>query len=201
MRREERLPLDEPARLHKPAVALIGDAKPILKRLLDELPKHNAKRASRRDEMERRQGIWRQRLLEGIGPQIAFLDAIRAELPEDGIFLVASLTKPIVSAAALVSAASPEPPQALRVMARVEAAVMRTPRVRRLFFTGWCSLSCPCDRIVAGVASPAGAGTSSWAAGWPVGMVMRRRPGWSASRSSPTGRAWSGPRPAPLRRS
>jgi acetolactate synthase-1/2/3 large subunit len=78
---------DEPARLHKPAVALIGDAKPILKRLLDELPKHNAKRASRRDEMERRQGMWRQRLLEGIGPQIAFLDAIRAELPEDGIFV------------------------------------------------------------------------------------------------------------------
>jgi acetolactate synthase-1/2/3 large subunit len=37
----------EPARLHKPAVALIGDAKPILRRLLDVLPKFNRKRASR----------------------------------------------------------------------------------------------------------------------------------------------------------
>jgi acetolactate synthase-1/2/3 large subunit len=78
---------DEPARLHKPAVALIGDAKPILARLIDELPRHNAKRPSRKAEMEQRQAIWRARLVEGIGPQVAFLDAIRAELPEDGIFV------------------------------------------------------------------------------------------------------------------
>ena len=42
---------EEPGRLHKPAVALIGDAKPILQRLLDVLPAHNAKRASRKAEM------------------------------------------------------------------------------------------------------------------------------------------------------
>ena len=53
---------EEPARLHKPAVALIGDAKPILRRLLDVLPAHNAKRASRRDEMQERQAAWRERL-------------------------------------------------------------------------------------------------------------------------------------------
>jgi acetolactate synthase-1/2/3 large subunit len=78
---------DEPGRLHKPAAALIGDAKPILKRLLEVLPAHNAKRASRKSEMESRQTAWRKRLGDTIGPQIAFLDAIRAELPEDGILV------------------------------------------------------------------------------------------------------------------
>lgn len=78
---------EEPGRLHKPAAALIGDAKPILRRLLEVLPAHNAKRASRKAEMETRQAGWRKRLEDAIGPQIAFLDAIRAELPEDGIFV------------------------------------------------------------------------------------------------------------------
>ena len=78
---------EEPARLHKPAVALIGDAKPILQRLIEELSRHNAKRTSRKAEMERRQAAWRARLTEALGPQIGFLEAIRAELPEDGIFV------------------------------------------------------------------------------------------------------------------
>jgi acetolactate synthase I/II/III large subunit len=77
---------EEHGRLHKPAVPLTGDAKPILRNLLAELPAHNAKRASRKAEMQERQGAWRKRL-EKISPQIAFLDAIRAELPEDGIFV------------------------------------------------------------------------------------------------------------------
>jgi acetolactate synthase I/II/III large subunit len=73
-------------RLHKPAVALSGDAKPILRHLLAELPAHNHKRASRKAEMRERQAVWRKRM-EKLSPQIAFLDAIRAELPEDGIFV------------------------------------------------------------------------------------------------------------------
>jgi acetolactate synthase-1/2/3 large subunit len=77
---------EEHGRLHKPAVALTGDAAPILQSLLAELPAHNAKRASRRADMQERQGAWRKRL-EKIAPQIAFLEAIRAELPEDGIFV------------------------------------------------------------------------------------------------------------------
>jgi acetolactate synthase-1/2/3 large subunit len=77
---------EEPGRLHKPAAALIGDAKPVLQRLLEVLPAHNATRASRKAEMEGRQGAWRKRLA-AIGPQIAYLDAIRAELPEDGILV------------------------------------------------------------------------------------------------------------------
>jgi acetolactate synthase-1/2/3 large subunit len=77
---------EEHGRLHKPAVALTGDAAPILQSLLEELPAHNAKRASCRAEMQERQAVWRKRL-EKIAPQIAFLEAIRAELPEDGIFV------------------------------------------------------------------------------------------------------------------
>ncbi|MEA2979668.1 MAG: acetolactate synthase large subunit [Alphaproteobacteria bacterium] len=78
---------EEPGRLHKPAAALIGNAKPVLRRLLEVLPAHNARRASRKAEMEGRQAAWRKRLDDAIGPQLAFLDAIRAELPKDGIFV------------------------------------------------------------------------------------------------------------------
>ncbi len=46
---------EEPERLRKPAVALIGDSKRILKRLLALLPAHNTRRKSRKDEMLERQ--------------------------------------------------------------------------------------------------------------------------------------------------
>ena len=77
---------EQPARLHKPNVALVGDTAPILRSLIDELAKFNMRRASRRDEMQERQAKLRQRLNK-IAPQLAFLDAIRAELPEDGIYV------------------------------------------------------------------------------------------------------------------
>jgi acetolactate synthase-1/2/3 large subunit len=76
----------EPARVHKPAVALVGDAKPILAHLIDALAKRNAKRRSRKADMQKRQGEWKERLAR-LAPQVAFLQAIRAELPEDGIFV------------------------------------------------------------------------------------------------------------------
>jgi acetolactate synthase-1/2/3 large subunit len=76
----------EPARFIKPDAALIGDARPILRRLLEVLPAHNRKRASRKAEMEERQAALRERFKK-IAPQIAFLEAIRAELPDDGIFV------------------------------------------------------------------------------------------------------------------
>jgi acetolactate synthase I/II/III large subunit len=74
-------------RLHKPAVALTGNAKPILAALLAELPAHNAKRPSRQAEMQERQAAWRKRMAEKLAPQAAYLAAIRDELPEDGIFV------------------------------------------------------------------------------------------------------------------
>ena len=55
---------EEPARLHKPKVALIGDAAPILRHLIDELAKYNTQRAPRRDEMLERQAKLRQRLAQ-----------------------------------------------------------------------------------------------------------------------------------------
>ena len=72
--------------MRKPAVALIGDSQPILRRLIDVLPAHSRARASRRDEMQERQAKLRARLAK-LEPQLAYLDAIRAELPEDGIFV------------------------------------------------------------------------------------------------------------------
>jgi acetolactate synthase-1/2/3 large subunit len=77
---------EEPERFRVPAVALVGDAKPILRRLLDVLGAHNRARASRREEMVERQAKMARRLAK-LAPQIAFLDAIRSELGEDGIFV------------------------------------------------------------------------------------------------------------------
>jgi acetolactate synthase-1/2/3 large subunit len=77
---------DEVERLGKPAAAIIGDSARVLKHLLDVLPAHNAKRSSRKTEMLERQAKMKKRLGK-LGPQLGFLEAIRAELPEDGIFV------------------------------------------------------------------------------------------------------------------
>jgi acetolactate synthase-1/2/3 large subunit len=76
----------EPARHRKPDAALIGNAAPILRRLIDTLARHNPRRAPRREEMQERHAKMQARLAK-LAPQLAFLDAIRAELPEDGIFV------------------------------------------------------------------------------------------------------------------
>ncbi len=75
-----------PARIAKPKVALIGNARPILRWLLDLLPAHNIRRQSRADEMRERHARMQKRLAK-LAPQLAYLSAIRAELPEDGIFV------------------------------------------------------------------------------------------------------------------
>ena len=75
---------EEPERFARPAVALIGDAKPILRRLAQLVP--GEERASRHAEQEARQAMMRARLAK-LAPQAGFLEAIRAELPEDGIFV------------------------------------------------------------------------------------------------------------------
>ena len=78
---------EEPTRVHRPAVALYGNAKPILMALVDKLARHNGKRAPRLDDMKHRQAHWRGRMQKQIGPQVAYLEAIRDELPEDGILV------------------------------------------------------------------------------------------------------------------
>jgi acetolactate synthase-1/2/3 large subunit len=76
---------EEPERFARPAVAMIGDAAPIVQRLSNALSRHRA--PSRRAEMEERQSRMRQRLLDKLAPQNGLLEAIRAELPDDGIFV------------------------------------------------------------------------------------------------------------------
>jgi acetolactate synthase-1/2/3 large subunit len=77
---------EAPARIAKPKVALIGNARPMLQRLLDLLPAYNTRRQSRADEMRGRHDRVRKQLAK-LAPQLAYLSAIRAELPEDGIFI------------------------------------------------------------------------------------------------------------------
>jgi acetolactate synthase-1/2/3 large subunit len=77
---------EEPARVRKPKAALIGDAAPILRKLIEQLARFNIARPSRSEEMQERQAELRVRL-QKLAPQLAYLEAIRAELPEDGIFV------------------------------------------------------------------------------------------------------------------
>jgi acetolactate synthase I/II/III large subunit len=77
---------EEPARVRPPAAALIGDAAPILRRLIDALATRNIARKPRKNEMEERQAHWTKRLGK-LAPQLGFLAAIRAELPEEGILV------------------------------------------------------------------------------------------------------------------
>ncbi len=70
-----------------PTVALTGDAKPILQsaaRRIAGAQRQARRRARPKWRSARRHGASG---LEKLAPQIAFLEAIRAELPEDGIFV------------------------------------------------------------------------------------------------------------------
>jgi acetolactate synthase-1/2/3 large subunit len=77
---------DEVERIRRPDIALLGDAPHVLRALIAALDRHNRKRASRADEVlaVRRRTDEKLSVLQ---PQIAYLQAIRAELPEDGIFV------------------------------------------------------------------------------------------------------------------
>ena len=70
-----------------PPVALIGDAAPILRRAHRRDCRPITPRGPRaRTKCTSAMPRWRERL-EKLAPQLAFLDAIRAELPEDGILV------------------------------------------------------------------------------------------------------------------
>ncbi|MGO8865707.1 MAG: thiamine pyrophosphate-dependent enzyme [Alphaproteobacteria bacterium] len=81
----------EIARYAKPAVGIVADAKAALAVLHDALQRQNRKRASRKEELDRLKGRL-ARECAWLSPQIEYLAAIRAELPEDGI-LVDELTQ------------------------------------------------------------------------------------------------------------
>ncbi len=76
----------EPARYKAPAVALVGDAAEYSSALLRRLPAFNGERVPRDADLAPHRA-WltdRLRLLE---PQVGFLRAMRAALPENGIFV------------------------------------------------------------------------------------------------------------------
>lgn len=77
---------DEPDRLRKPDVALVGDAVVQLRALIAALPKPNRKRTSRADELKGHRD-WLAERLSRLEPQVSFLKAMRNALPEDGIFV------------------------------------------------------------------------------------------------------------------
>jgi acetolactate synthase-1/2/3 large subunit len=70
-------------RLHKPDVGIVGDARVVLARLRDLLDGTRA-RPSRRKELRARKTAAAEQL-SAFQPQVAFAQAIRAALPEDGI--------------------------------------------------------------------------------------------------------------------
>ena len=70
----------------RPTIALAGAAAPVLRRLLDAIPKHNRKRGALKESIA---GLKAEThaAFSKLQPQLAYLEAIRAELPEDGIFV------------------------------------------------------------------------------------------------------------------
>jgi acetolactate synthase-1/2/3 large subunit len=77
---------EEPDRFSKPAAAMIGDAAEVLRVLLSRLARWNVKRASREEELAQHRA-WLAARLKELEPQVSYLKAMRAALPEDGIFI------------------------------------------------------------------------------------------------------------------
>ncbi|HTV46271.1 MAG TPA: thiamine pyrophosphate-dependent enzyme [Stellaceae bacterium] len=77
----------EITRYFRPALGLVADAKAGLAALYTALGRQAPRRASRQDELERLKSATLARLDERLGPQCEYLRAIRAELPDDGIYV------------------------------------------------------------------------------------------------------------------
>lgn len=77
---------DEPARVKAPEIAIQADAAIAVRALVDELAHHNIRRESRASEMTARRAASMQRLAV-LAPQLQYIAAIRAELPDDGIYV------------------------------------------------------------------------------------------------------------------
>jgi acetolactate synthase I/II/III large subunit len=83
---------EELDRQRKPEIGIVGDAAATLKLLASKLGKHNAKRNGRADEVAETKAAAIKTVRDKLAPQIAYLEAIRKALPEDGI-LVDELTQ------------------------------------------------------------------------------------------------------------
>ncbi len=83
-----RLDIDpaEPGRYTPPACEMVADAAHGLRALLDRLPAHNRVRPSREPELAGHRA-WLAERLTRLEPQMGFLRAMRAALPEDGLLV------------------------------------------------------------------------------------------------------------------
>lgn len=77
----------EITRICRPEVGITGDAASILAELHRRLERRGHTRPSREAELTARKQTLEKQMRETVGPQMAYLDAIRAVLPEDGIFV------------------------------------------------------------------------------------------------------------------
>lgn len=77
----------ELTRVMAPTIGIVGDSALVTAALVDAVPAHNPRRASREDELTALKASTHQHLVDGLGPQMAFLEVIRDELPEDGFFV------------------------------------------------------------------------------------------------------------------
>jgi acetolactate synthase I/II/III large subunit len=77
----------EITRFQRPAIGVVADAKLALAALHRALETRNMRRPSRKDELEALKARTLAGLAEKLGPQCAYLKAIRAELPDDGIYV------------------------------------------------------------------------------------------------------------------
>ncbi|MBV9860526.1 MAG: hypothetical protein JO267_00090 [Alphaproteobacteria bacterium] len=74
-------------RIHRPALGIVADAKRAMTALHRALERQGPAHASRQDELRGLKETTLQGLRERLGPQCEFLDAIRAELPDEGIYV------------------------------------------------------------------------------------------------------------------
>ncbi len=77
----------EITRYFKPALGIVADAKAALAGLHAALSRQAPSRPSRKDELETLKAATLARLDQELGPQCEYLRAIRAELPDDGIYV------------------------------------------------------------------------------------------------------------------
>ena len=83
---------EELDRQKKPEIGIVGDATATLKALADRLTKHGSKRNGRAEHVAGIKAEATKKIRETLAPQIAYLEAIRKALPDDGI-LVDELTQ------------------------------------------------------------------------------------------------------------
>jgi len=77
----------EITRITRPTLGIVADAKHALAALYRALEPRTVKRPSRKDELEALKSRTLAGLADRLGPQCEYLKAIRAELPDDGIYV------------------------------------------------------------------------------------------------------------------